>query len=162
MMSPGTNTFEQYFLLLAVPHRGRRIADHRLEFRGRVVGPQFLERNARPRPEPPSRRSPRLPAGHRLRKESTPNATRRRTRGFLTLLKEAHQARLTPLSSNLVGATALSEPRLRLAQTVELRAKLLEDGLAIGARMFQQLNGALRSVPGRGATWVLNGARCLR
>jgi hypothetical protein len=64
------------------------------------------------------------------------------------------------LPGNLVRSDLLQAGiGFRLTQAAQLRSKLLQDGIGIGTRLFQQLNGIMRPVPTKEVAWAL---RCVQ
>ena len=78
------------------------------------------------------------------------------------ITQEAHQGRLVLLSANLVRPNLLqARIGFRFAQPAQLRSKVLQNGIGIGTRLFQQFSGMIRPVPARMVTWGLRCDWCL-
>jgi hypothetical protein len=133
----GHQHLERYFFFLAVPHQRRRVADHRLELFGRVIGAHLLvetQHHAQNHHHENDHHRPQVPGQvgkHSQRQEQE-------DQWILYVAQEAHQGRLPLLPSDLVRPDPLQAGiGFRLAQTARLRSKLLQDGIGIGTRLFQ-------------------------
>ena len=126
---------ERDFFFLAVAHQCRGVADHRLELRGRVIGPHLLEETQHHAQNHHHENDHRCP---QVTGEKGKHAQRQEQEDqwILDVTQEAHQGRLMLLPGNLVRPDLLqARIGFRLAQAAQLRSKLFQDGIGIGTRL---------------------------